>query len=164
MENKKEIIDYVMQLSRLSRRTIRGSHHISRGAFKIMRILEENEPIRSSDLATILDIRPSSLTEALNRMERHELINRVKDESDSRSVLVSLTEKGKSRIEENKKTFQEISDKLQSVLTDEEQKQFASISEKLITFLEAEQPTGLHKGECRRFGRRKFERTNEEES
>ena len=140
MENKKNIMDTILQLSRASRRSHGHRHAISPGAFKLLRILSENETMKTSELAEALDIRPASLTEKLTRMEQRELISRVKDSNDSRIVLVSLTDKGKDLLETRKKNYEEMTDKLQNVLTEEEQGEFERISMKLINFFETQNP------------------------
>ena len=144
MENKKSIMDTILQLSRATRRSHPRGRDVSHGAFKIMQILDDNPSMRTSDLAEALDIRPSSLTEKLTRMEQHDLISREKDSSDSRIILVSLTEKGKNLLVVRKKNHEETTEKLQNVLTESEQVEFARISEKLIDFFEKENPHVHH--------------------
>ena len=142
MENKNDIMEYIMRLARASRRKLGTKQHMPRWAFRITQVLNEQGAIRTSDLAEKLDIRPASLTEALSKMEQHGLVNRKKDTADSRMVIVSLTEKGTAELEANKQTYQAMSDKLLQVLSAEEQEQFCAIGEKLIAFFESEMPQG----------------------
>jgi len=144
MENKQSIMDTILQLSRATRRRHGKGRDVSHGAFKIMQILVDNSALRTSDLAEALDIRPSSLTEKLTRMEQHDLISREKDSNDSRIILVSLTEKGKNLLVTRKKNYEETTEKLQNVLTESEQIEFARISEKLIDFFEKQNPHTHH--------------------
>ena len=63
----------------------------------------------SKDLAEKLDIRPSSLSEALDRLQEKEFITRSTDENDKRKVIVSLTDKAVDRMNkrrENKDEYQ----------------------------------------------------------
>ena len=147
MENKRSIIDTILQLSRVSRRSHGGHRHtVSPGAFRVLKILSNNESMKASDLAEALDIRPASLTEKLTRMEQHELINRERDSNDSRIVLVSLSNRGKELLEKRRKNNEEMTNKLENVLTEAEQIEFARISEKLISFFEAENPRHHERG------------------
>ena len=155
MENKNSIMETILRLARVTRRSSGRRHDISHGLFRVLRALEKNGAMRTSDLAEALDIRPASLTEKLIRMEERQLISREKDLNDSRIVLVFLTQTGKTLLETRKKNYEELTDKLQNVLTESEQEEFTRISEKLISFFKAENPEDFL---SRRHGIRKSER------
>ena len=138
MENEKSIIDIILSLSRSFRRNQQMRQEISIGKFKILKILNNEGTMRTSDLAELLNIRPPSLTEKLVKMEEHGYINREKDKIDSRITLISLTSKGTRALTSKKEDYDEIEKRLQNVLTIKEQQEFSQICAKLIQFFEAE--------------------------
>ena len=139
MENKNmDILEYILRLSRATRRRQKHEHGTGRGAFRALAALEQQGPMRAGELAESLDIRAASLTEKLSRMEERGLITRGRDKDDTRIVMVSLTKKGEEELAKGRLRHQEISAKLQSALTDKEILEFSAISEKLISALENE--------------------------
>lgn len=52
------------------------------------------------ELCEFIQIKPASMTDVLKRMERDELIERIRDENDLRSMRVSLTDKGMGKYHE----------------------------------------------------------------
>jgi DNA-binding MarR family transcriptional regulator len=54
---------------------------------------------KPSDLIEVLETTPAAVTTLLDRMERNELIERVRDEKDRRIVWVHVTDKGRAECE-----------------------------------------------------------------
>ena len=132
-----DIMEYISRLSRLAKRRPTGGHRLSRSAYIILKILENEEKMQLSDLSQHLDIRASSLSEILSKMTHHDLIQRTKSEIDSRVINVSITDKGRNQLKKNIEIFEALSNEVSEVLTAEEQQQFADISQKLISYFEA---------------------------
>ena len=164
MENKNtDILEQITRLTRALRRRPKHEHGTSRGAYRIMAVLEEQGVMRTGDIAETLGIRTASLTEALVRLENHGLVIRERDAEDSRIIRVSLAEKAKGKLAEGRIRNQELSEKLRGVLNDEELAQFSNACEKLIAFLETEAfkdmavegegETEEHQPHCRHCGR-----------
>lgn len=65
----------------------------------VLELLEQQDQLKPSDLIPYLSTTPAAVTMLLDRMERGELIRRVRDEGDRRIVWVSITEKGKNEVE-----------------------------------------------------------------
>lgn len=86
----------------------------------------------SKDLAEKLDIRPSSLSEALDRLQEKELITRSTDENDKRKVIVSLTDKAVDRMNKRRENKDEYQTLLASAISEEEQAEFVRIGNKII--------------------------------
>lgn len=139
MENK-DTLDYIMRLARVTRRNRPGrkEDNLSRSAFRVMANLRKKGPMRASDLARQLDIRPASLTEQLTGMEARGLIRREKDPADMRALLVILTDQGRGELDRSREERLSWNAKFQEALTEEEHAQFARLSEKLINFFEKE--------------------------
>ncbi|SDF40579.1 DNA-binding transcriptional regulator, MarR family [Fontibacillus panacisegetis] len=64
----------------------------------VLELLEQQDQLKPSDLIPYLSTTPAAVTMLLDRMERGELIRRVRDEGDRRIVWVSITEKGKHEV------------------------------------------------------------------
>ena len=85
MNETTNVLETVMRISRSMKRVnqrMKEGEHRQRGGFRIIRVLAKEGPMPSKDLAEKLDIRPSSLSEALDRLQEKELITRSTDEND----------------------------------------------------------------------------------
>lgn len=145
--NTIDITERIMHLSRMLRRNPSDHKHHSHGTHRAFAVLMEEDGIRTSDLAERLDIRPSSLTEVIKRLEEQGFVTRIKDENDSRAYRIYATEKAQ---EEFKRKIQECSEwreRLNASLTEEELSSFCNVCDKLSDFLEKEHgevPTKKH--------------------
>lgn len=140
MENQLDLLDSITKLTRMLRRKPKEQGHHSHSMHKALCIIINNDGMRAADLAVELDIRPSSLTDVLKRLEEKEYVNKVKDENDSRAYQIFATEKAKQEFGCKKQQQGELSEKLKSALTEEEVKEFCFICDKLTAFLESEYP------------------------
>ena len=140
-----DLLDCLQYLARLSRRywggsgrgrrRDRGKGHASHSEIKLMDILSAADGISAKELAEKLDIRPSSLSEALDRLEKRGETQRTRDEKDSRIYRITLTEQGRHRIEKRTEEYATARREIEACLTDEEKAVFFSICEKLIAHL-----------------------------
>lgn len=73
--------------------------HISTAQLSIMMILEENGPMRISQIATAESIRMPTASNAVNQLESMGLVMRTRDVSDRRGVRVALTPRGHSELD-----------------------------------------------------------------
>lgn len=97
----KEILDNL-------RRVFQVVHGYSRRAERIagltgpqlwaMKVLAESAPIRVSDLAWRMYLRPPTVVGILDRLEQQGQVRRIRSTSDHRVVEVSLTEKGRETV------------------------------------------------------------------
>lgn len=62
----------------------------------IAQLSRETEGLTSAELSRLLLVTAGNLTGLLDRMEKADLVKRMKDEKDRRMTRVTLTEKGKS--------------------------------------------------------------------
>ena len=103
---------------------------------RLLSILKENSNLSSRELAELLDIRPSSLTELLTKLEQEQLVVRTPDENDRRVIRVSLTEKGTEREEQIAAERTAHLEKFSACFTAEEAEQFCALCDKLAAHLE----------------------------
>ena len=76
-----------------------------------------------SELAEILQIRPQSLTVAMQKLEEQGYVLRERDPKNRRQVLVSVTEEGKKHSGQLDTERESTAKKLLQVLSEEEKKQ-----------------------------------------
>jgi DNA-binding MarR family transcriptional regulator len=65
----------------------------------VLALLLNKQPLRLTDLATALHVRPPSMTELVSRMEQQGWVQKSSMAHDRRGVEVTLTEKGKALIQ-----------------------------------------------------------------
>ena len=76
--------------------------------YLVMLVLWEKECVSVGDLGQILHLDSGTLTPLLKRMETSGLINRSRDPTDERRVLISLTDKGRDLSAEAEKIPKEL--------------------------------------------------------
>jgi DNA-binding MarR family transcriptional regulator len=104
----------------------------------IIKYLSENQncDIFQKDIEKKFKIRRSTVTSALNRMEKGGLVVRQSVERDSRLKKISLTEKGLSLHNYIESQFKSIENNLKAVLSNEEIDNFYNIIKKLQAVVE----------------------------
>lgn len=86
--------DLVFLFRRASRMMARKYHrraHSHHAQEHVLSIIRERGPIKQGDLLELLDVRSSSLSEVLGKLERNGLIERKRNEKDKRSFVISAT-------------------------------------------------------------------------
>lgn len=101
------------------------------GQQRVLAILIKEDGLIQSQLAEILDLRPSSLAELMKKLEAAGAITRVADEQDKRIKRVYLTEAGRKKIEGHLCQHEEQSDVFFGGLTPQEQQQFSMLMQKM---------------------------------
>jgi len=102
------------------------------GRQRIINILGKENGMIQSQLAEILDVRPSSLAEILKKMEADGDIRREADENDGRIKLVYLTDAGKEKIVESSESDDEFSDRFFAGLSADEKSSLSDYLEKIV--------------------------------
>lgn len=107
-----------------------------RGQGRILAALKHMSGINQRELAFVLDIRPQSLGELLQKLESNGYVVRKPSEEDKRSLIVSLTDKGKN-LQFRRPSY----DDLFSCLDESEQVKFQKllnrVAERLLTLIKA---------------------------
>lgn len=106
-------------------------YHVGKGAQqnKAISFLLDG-PMSQKDLQDHLDIKPASVSELISKLESKGLVERSRNESDRRVVMLSLTEDGKKQEKTREKIVS--SDELFSCLNEEEQEQLIFLLDKLF--------------------------------
>lgn len=76
-------------------------HELTFARFEVLRLLafSRRQSMPMSRLGSLLQVHATSVTSAVDRLERQGLVERLRPESDRRIVLASLTTKGVERVE-----------------------------------------------------------------
>ncbi|MFT8390664.1 MAG: MarR family transcriptional regulator [Sporolactobacillus sp.] len=100
-------------------------------------LIAENDGVIQRDLAEEMDVRPSSMTEMLTKMETLGLVERRQDERDQRVMHIFLTEQGKEAAKASQHATEDMTRALFAGLTDEELSKMLVLTDKLCAHLEA---------------------------
>ncbi|MCR4436371.1 MAG: MarR family transcriptional regulator [Clostridiales bacterium] len=125
------------QMFRLVHLEMHGKYELYRGQANLLLLILKNNGASQGDLAEQLDVRPSSMTEMVAKMERAGLVTRKQDEKDQRVMRIYLTEDGRKAAESLAGTTDEFLGSIFNSLTDEEKEQMLVITEKLCASMEA---------------------------
>ncbi|MVO99208.1 MarR family winged helix-turn-helix transcriptional regulator [Paenibacillus lutrae] len=71
--------------------------------FHVLNWIAEEGPGKITQLAEIMEVKPSAITVMIDRMENNQLVTRHHDETDRRVVMVSITEHGLKILKEARK-------------------------------------------------------------
>ncbi|WDF82809.1 MarR family transcriptional regulator [Lacticaseibacillus pabuli] len=111
-----------------------------RGQERLLRLLADNDGISNADITVALDIRPSSVSALVTKLESAGIIERRESADDKRVLLIYLTEKGQSLINTSRAVRDDLSDGIFASLTDEEREQLNAILGKLIENMQTGDP------------------------
>lgn len=134
-----DIQEHILRLARMMRRHTAGDQPVSRSSVQLLRIALMEDGIPATELARRLDIRPSSLTDLLKRLEESGEIIRKRDAQDSRILRVHATDKAKTAFAQRQAQRQAQAERLRACLSEAECAAFCATCDKLRAFLEAEQ-------------------------
>lgn len=103
-----------------------------RGQGRIIFLLAKNEGISQRQLADLAQIKPSSLTQLLERLEKDQLIDRRRDKDDRRIIRVWLTAKGKEKYANNLLHRRKYEQLLLDEVSDAEKAVFIQVLDKML--------------------------------
>ena len=103
MEQKKDLTNVLLETHHLLRRYNMlwygknfGGLDPRQGQGRILKALRRMQSVSQKELGFILDIRPQSLGELLQKLESNGYIQRHRSSTDKRALIVELTEKGEN--------------------------------------------------------------------
>ena len=102
------------------------------GQGRILRILCQQEQMSQKELQEILHIQPGSMSEIAAKLESKGLIARGRDEADKRKILLSITDEGRTWVNQrNAAAIRQQRAELFSSLSQEEQDTLQTLLGKL---------------------------------
>lgn len=138
MDNKNDIMKSVLKLMRaMRRRPQRPEHEFPPAVGRMLLTLNANDGASPAELCECMDVRPSSMSELLSKMEENGLVSRVSNENDKRATKVFLTETGKSSVLRMEDKYREDMAKFSACFMEEELVQFCELCDRLSAHLES---------------------------
>ncbi|WP_052356737.1 MarR family winged helix-turn-helix transcriptional regulator [[Clostridium] dakarense] len=96
-----------------------------------MSILDNMGSISQKKLSTLLDIRSTSLSELLFKLEKKGFVERTRSAEDKRTFLISLTKEGLDEVKKHRKSRIKSHTEIVTPLSDDEKQQFTYILSKI---------------------------------
>jgi len=93
------ILSVLVKLYHINMKNSAQEIGLSWGQPQILMSLASKDMQTQKELCEFIRIKPASMTDILKRMERDELIDRIRDEKDLRSIRVCITEKGREKFQ-----------------------------------------------------------------
>jgi len=119
-----------------------SKYGITTEQWRLLTCIKSRGPLRVSDLASMLERSPNSVTMLVDRMVKAHLVRRTRDRKDRRTVFVSMTDKGNEAVEPAAPAGWEFINKVLSPLSCDDQRALASMLEtikcELIGYLNPE--------------------------
>ena len=99
--------------------------------WRVLACIQSRGSLRPSDLASMLERSPNSVSMLVDRMVKAGLVKRTRDRKDRRTVFVSMTDKGKEAVRPAVPAGWEFIHKVLSTLSDDDQRALADMLETL---------------------------------
>ena len=94
---------------------IRRKYKISANEMEIILYIQEKGPQRMKSVGERFKIKFSTLTSLVDKIERLNLVKRVNSKEDRRSILVTITKKGKRMLEEYNSQIKSLADRITEI-------------------------------------------------
>jgi len=135
---KSDILEAIKKLNRGIKRqeSIVNPDTHGRGQGKVLHIIMKNKDITAKELAMLLDIRPPSLTEKLDKLEADGNIIRTRDRRDMRVVHISITEQGKEAVYRRAQEKDIVTRDFSDCLSEEDREVFCALCAKMSSNIE----------------------------
>ncbi|MCI1673083.1 MarR family winged helix-turn-helix transcriptional regulator [Bifidobacterium tibiigranuli] len=104
-----------------------------------LRLLSEEENVTAGRISEYLDIRPSSVTQIINKLERAGMAARVKSEDDARITFVRLTDKGRESAEQGDSVIAALNEALFKGFSQQDLASFDSYLSRLQASIDGEE-------------------------
>ena len=118
---------------RRAERTVLAEHNLSWGGFTCLWVLWVWGEMETANLAAECDLAKGTLTGLLTTLEKQDLVERERLESDRRRVMVHLTDAGRATIETVFPIFNEFEGQMSAGLSDTEKQELAHHLRQVIT-------------------------------
>ena len=98
----------------------------------VLRVVEAYAPVSQREVGERLGVHPSDMVRAVDQLEEHGLVTRVRSQTDRRRYDLTVTVKGRSVLERFATLAEEVDQEFYGVLTAAEQRQLEKLMTKLI--------------------------------
>lgn len=126
-----QLIELYERLSSWEQDVVKSSG-LSTPQMHTIEIVGHSGSLRMKDLAKKMGVTTGTLTVMIDRLEQQGLLKRTPHETDRRSFLIALTEKGQKLFVEHHQYHLHLTEEITATLSKEEQAQLSSALEKII--------------------------------
>ena len=138
---------------RMAHRSLVCGRRLHRGQSFLLSLISRNNGASQGELGEEMDVRPSSMTEMLLKMEQAGLIVRKQDEKDQRVMRVFLTDAGEKAASQSDVADLDLTTTIFNCLTTEEQTQMLTLIQKISASIETTDGPDGHDHHHGRHGR-----------
>ena len=107
-------------------------YNIVKGQATLLSIIKENNGATQNELASILNVKYSSMSERLNKLESLGYIEKGVDENNQKYKRVYITSLGRKAVTQANKTLNEFDEKLYKGFTKKDRKKLEEYLEKML--------------------------------
>lgn len=107
-------------------------YNLVKGQATLLSIIKENNGATQNELASILNVKYSSMSERLNKLESLGYIEKGVDENNQKYKRVYITSLGRKAVTQANKTLNEFDEKLYKGFTKKDKKQLEEYLEKML--------------------------------
>lgn len=107
-------------------------YNLVKGQATLLSIIKENNGATQNELASILNVKYSSMSERLNKLESLSYIEKGVDENNQKYKRVYITSLGRKAVTQANKTLNEFDEKLYKGFTKKDRKQLEEYLEKML--------------------------------
>lgn len=126
-----QLIELYERLSSWEQDVVKNSG-LSTPQMHTIEIVGHSGSLRMKELAKKMGVTTGTLTVMVDRLEQQGLLKRTPHETDRRSYLIALTEKGQKLFAEHHQYHLHLTEEITATLSTEEQTQFSAVLEKII--------------------------------
>ncbi|MBQ9279499.1 MAG: MarR family transcriptional regulator [Clostridia bacterium] len=111
-------------------------YNLVNGQASLLSIIKENDGLSQNELANILNVKPSSMSERINKLEALGYINRIVDEDNLRMKRIFITTEGKKAAVQCKRILNEFEETLFAGFTKKDKRMLENYLQKMLQNLE----------------------------
>ena len=119
-------------LRRIKARSLMAASGLHPGQPRMLEYIRGNPGCTQKEAADELDVTPASAAASLKRLEKAGYVSRIPDEKDARRNRLYLTEAGDRQMEENRRQFSSLDERMFAGLTEDEVAAFRTACEKMF--------------------------------
>ncbi|MED4935133.1 MarR family transcriptional regulator [Heyndrickxia coagulans] len=107
-------------------------------AFETLKLLAAEENVTAGRISEVLDIKPSSVTQIIKKLEEAGTARREKSEQDSRVTIVKMTDKGRESLKERSSISTTLKDVLFQGFAEDELEMLDQYLERMVSNISSE--------------------------
>lgn len=136
---EKELIEYLRKITQASYNQVEerlGKYGLVKGQALLLTVIRDNDGETQKELAEMLGVKYSSMSERLNKLEDMGYIERIVDENNSKFKRIFITSAGKTAAIQCRRIQNEFNTILYNGFTKKDIKQLENYMERLIENVE----------------------------